>query len=70
MRLYQATYEFCEADSGNITELSLYILASDFQIATRLAGTNETICKWFNTAGDLASMLSEVELMAGDVLQE
>ena len=75
MKLYEATYEYQVANSDNLIELSLYILAPDFQTATKLATTNEKICSWFNSVDFLAntnlvSMLSKVELIANDVLQE
>jgi hypothetical protein len=36
MKLYEATYEYQVVNSDNLIELSLYILASDFQTATKL----------------------------------
>ena len=46
-----------------------------FPDALKLATTNELICKWFNSVDflanmNLANMLSKVELIANDVLQE
>ena len=75
MKLYEATYEYQVANSDNLIELSLHILAPDFQTATKLATTNELICKWFNSVDflanmNLANMLLKVELIANDVLQE
>ena len=70
MKLYEATYEYQEVDSGNTVEQSLYILAPDFQTATRLAETNEKISILLENAGDSASTLARLELLAFDVVQE
>ncbi len=68
MRLYKATYELT-VDAGQ-NQAYLYILAPDFQTASKLAETNDKISRPLRAAGDVSSSLSKVELIAFDVIQE
>jgi hypothetical protein len=70
MRLYEATYEYQDIGTGNNIKQELYLLAPDFQSAAKLAGNNEKICEWFRAGGNMADILSKIELIAFDVLQE
>jgi len=70
MKLYKATYEIVWTGEARPRESSIYILALDFQTETKLAETNSKISDVLNMAGDLASSLSRVELIASDVVQE
>jgi|WetSurMetagenome_2_1015567.scaffolds.fasta_scaffold00641_4 hypothetical protein len=69
MSLYKATYDWVE-DNCRTREVSLYILAPDFQAAARLAETNEKISGPLRAIGDLSKGLSRVELIAFDVVQD
>lgn len=69
MRLYKATYVWTE-QNVRTREVPLYITASDFMSAIKLAETNERICPVIGAAGDVASLLSRVELVAFNVVQE
>lgn len=69
MRLYKATYVWTE-QNVHTREVLLYITASDFMSAIKLAEKNEKICPVIGAAGDVASSLSKVELVAFDVVQE
>lgn len=68
MRLYKATYDWTTNTGQN--QASLYILAPDFQTASKLAETNSKISGPLRAAGDVSSSLSQVELIASDVIQE
>jgi hypothetical protein len=70
MRLYKATYVIKILGEAGTGQESLYILAPDFQTATKLAETNEKISGPLRSGGDPSSMLSNVELIAFDVIQE
>jgi hypothetical protein len=69
MRLYKAKYVIKIRGEAGTRKLSLYILASDFQTAVKLAETNERISPFLQADGDPRSMLSNVELIAFDVIQ-
>jgi hypothetical protein len=70
MKLYKATYDITWLNEVRPREYSIYILALDFQTATKLAETNSKISDVLTIAGDPASSLSRVELIASDIVQE
>lgn len=68
MKLYKATYEYVLEGKSTSTKNSLYILAPDFETATKLAETNEKIAPVLKMGGDPASALAEVELITTDIV--